>query len=196
MKKGNVLLAGVGGQGILLAGRIIADCAFNAGLDVKTSEVHGMAQRGGSVVSHIRFGPRVASALIPPGRADVILAMEELEGLRALGYLRKNGIVVLNRRRIEPRAAAPGAAPYPDKADELIAASGAAVASVDAAAAGRDLGNPRVENVVLVGLLSRYLPFSGEEWIRAVNGAVAEGLRAVNAEAFARGAAEGGTGRG
>lgn len=189
MKTHNILLAGVGGQGIILAGRVIAACAFNAGQSPRKSEVHGMAQRGGAIVSHLRFGGQVHSSLIPPGHADIILALEELEGLRNLAVLRPGGLVILNRRQVPPRAAASKDTPYPEDIPGRIRQAGATCEPVDAPGISRELGEPRVENIVLVGALSRHLPFSRAQWAAAVEEAVAPKLAAVNLAAFDRGAA-------
>ena len=182
----NILFSGVGGQGIILASRLVAKCAFNAGNAVKESEVHGMAQRGGSVVSHVRFGPEVFSPLIPVGKADFLVAMEELEGLRYTYFLKSQGRVILNTRKVPP----PNlnlSTPYPEDAVSRLAAMGFQVDALDALEIAKKEGSPKIENIVLVGTLSPYLPFPVSVWEEAIRESVPAKFIDMNIAAFQRG---------
>ncbi len=182
----NILFSGVGGQGIILAGRLLAKCAFNAGHMVKESEVHGMAQRGGSVVSHVRFGKEVFSPLIPVGKADFLVAMEELEGLRYTYFLKPRGRVVLNMRKVPPPHLNPST-PYPEDAVSRLNAMGFQVDELDALAIAKNAGSPKVENIVLVGTLSHYLPFPMSVWEETIRESVPSRFIDMNLAAFQRG---------
>lgn len=182
----NILFAGVGGQGIILASRLVARCAFNAGLMVKGSEVHGMAQRGGSVVSHVRFGEEVYSPLIPVGKADFLVAMEELEGLRYAYFLKPGSRVVLNMRRVLPPHLNP-ATPYPEDALERLKAQGFSVDALDALDVAKAAGTPKAENIVLVGALSCSLSFPTDLWERTIRESVPATFIDANIAAFYKG---------
>ncbi|HEX8947802.1 MAG TPA: indolepyruvate oxidoreductase subunit beta [Dissulfurispiraceae bacterium] len=182
----NILFSGVGGQGIILASRLVAKCAFNAGYIVKESEVHGMAQRGGSVVSHVRFGREVHSPLIPTGKADFLLAMEELEGLRYTYFLKPGARVVLNMKKILPPNLSP-ATPYPEDAPARLQAMGFEADTLDALEIAKSAGSPKVENVVLVGTLSHYLPFPVTVWEETIKESVPAKFIEMNLLAFRRG---------
>jgi indolepyruvate ferredoxin oxidoreductase beta subunit len=183
----SVLFAGVGGQGIILASSILAKCAFNNGLMVKQSELHGMAQRGGSVISHVRFGKEVYSPLIPRGRADFLVALEELEGLRYHFYLKPGGVVILNKKRVVPPMSDQVKSPYPEDVRKRIEDMGFSVREIDALEIAKGLGNPKVENVIIVGALSPYLEFRLDEWENAVREAVPKKTVELNIEAFKKG---------
>ena len=183
----SVLFAGVGGQGIILASSILAKCAFNDGLMIKQSELHGMAQRGGSVISHVRFGKEVYSPLIPRGRADYLVALEELEGLRYNFYLRPGGIMILNKKRVIPPSADPVKSPYPEDVRKRLKEAGFRVREIDALEIAKGLGNPKVENVIIVGALSSYLKFRLDSWENAVREAVPRKTVELNIEAFLKG---------
>jgi len=183
----SVLFAGVGGQGIILASSILAKCAFNDGLMVKQSELHGMAQRGGSVISHVRFGADVYSPLIPRGRADFLVALEELEGLRYNFYLKPGGVMILNKKRLVPPTADPVKSPYPEDVRKRLEEAGFRVMEIDALEIAKGLGNPKVENVIIVGALSSYLEFSIDEWEHAVKEVVPRKTVELNIEAFKKG---------
>jgi len=159
---GNILFCGVGGQGILLASEITAYALLEAGLDVKKSEVHGMAQRGGSVVAHLRFGKKVFSPLIEPGAADVALSFETMEAARYLPYLHKQSKVIVNDQKIMPPAVATGKMPYPANILDELRTRDIAVLTVDGAAIARQAGEPRSANIALVGALSAFLPIGVE----------------------------------
>ena len=183
----SVLFAGVGGQGIILASSILAKCAFNKGLMVKQSELHGMAQRGGSVISHVRFGKEVHSPLIPRGKADFIVALEELEGLRYNFYLKPGGVMILNKRKVVPPTADPLKSPYPEDVLKRLEDAGFRVMEIDAIEIANGLGNPKVENVIIVGALSSYLEFPLDTWESAVRDAVPRKTVELNMEAFRKG---------
>lgn len=183
----SVLFSGVGGQGIILASKVVGRCAFSTGYDVKESELHGMAQRGGSVISHVRFGDAVYSPLIPQGQADYYVALEELEGLRYQSFLKPGARVVLNRKQIVPVTVNPETNPYPDDVRTQLEAGGFRVTCVDAADIARQVGNMKVENIILVGALSRYLDFPIETWEAVIRELVPEKFVDLNLQAFRAG---------
>lgn len=188
----NIVLAGVGGQGTLVAGKLLGTAADISGLDVKVSEVHGMAQRGGSVITYVKMADEVFSPVVEPGTADFILAFEELEALRWAGLLRRDGCLLVNTIRIEPATVASGAMTYPeDIAGKLRAAveSRARIFAFDALEPARRAGNQRAVNVVMAGALSGLLPFPAENFDRAIDIVFPEKLRAVNHAAFRAGSA-------
>ena len=161
----NVLMAGVGGQGVLLASETLALAALAEGLEVKQSEVHGVAQRGGSVVSHVRFGPRVHSPLIRCGRASVLFAGEQLEALRHAHYLERGGLIVMGDRVIQPIQLNPESAiPYPEGVPEFLRGKGYEVLDIPALRMAVELGEQRCANVILLGLLSTRLELSQDSW--------------------------------
>ena len=148
METTNILLAGVGGQGVLLASQIFTSVAIEAELDVKQSEVHGMSQRGGSVTSHVRFGEKVYSPTIDPGEADFLIGFERLETLRNTHCLKVGGTIIYNSMRINPSSVASGAAEYPDDLAEQIAAFGAKTFKIDGLGLGESAGNARSANCI------------------------------------------------
>ncbi|MGC9315112.1 MAG: indolepyruvate oxidoreductase subunit beta [bacterium] len=180
----SVFITGVGGQGILLASEVLSEVARLSGADVKKSEVHGMAQRGGSVVGHVRFGPQVHSPLIADGEADVILAFEKIEALRHIKALKKGGMVVVNKQEIPPAPVAAGLMDYPEDAwDRLKKISDTAV-MVDGGGLAKEAGTIRAVNIVLLGALSNYLPFSDDLWAEAIKQRVPAKFVDVNMKAF------------
>jgi indolepyruvate ferredoxin oxidoreductase beta subunit len=183
----SILLAGVGGQGIVLASKILAKCAFTAGFMVKESELHGMAQRGGSVISHVRFGEEVYSPLIPRGTADFMVALEELEGLRYTYFLKPSAQVILNGKQVVPSIIIPENSRYPEDIKQRLEAQGFRVDAVKAIEIARELGNLKVENIILVGALSRYLPFAMEVWQKAIEESVPAKTIEINMKAFKTG---------
>jgi indolepyruvate ferredoxin oxidoreductase, beta subunit len=187
MKIINVLFSGVGGQGIILASKILAKCAFISGHMVKESELHGMAQRGGSVTSHVRFGEEVYSPLIPRGKADFLIALEELEGLRYAYFLRPNGYVILNQKRIMPSVMNPLHAPYPEDVKIQLETMGFHVDSVNAFEIAANLGNAKMENIILMGMLSQYLPFTISTWEKVIKESVPLKTIEINLVAFQKG---------
>jgi indolepyruvate ferredoxin oxidoreductase beta subunit len=183
------LLAGVGGQGIVLAGDLLAEAALSIGLDVKKSDIFGMAQRGGSVTSAVRIGPRVLAPLPRVGQADFLLAAEKMEAARNVPQLRPGGTAIVNNHSIPPLAVSSGAAAYPS--DEVVgralAARAAHIYWVDGEGIARELGNRRVANLALVGFLSYFLPLPLEAWEATIEHRVPARFLGVNKEAFARG---------
>ncbi len=182
----NVIICGTGGQGILLASEILCAAAIAAGNDVKKSEVHGMAQRGGSVSSHVRFGEKIYSPLVEKGNADLILAMEKLEGLRWVPYLAPGGKLVACDLEINPMTVNTGEAVYPD-VDAMMKEKGVPVTMVPAMEVARALGNMKVVNVALLGAVSPHLPIDAEYWREAIKQRVPGKFLEVNLQAFDRG---------
>jgi indolepyruvate ferredoxin oxidoreductase beta subunit len=180
-----VALAGVGGQGIILAAAIVAQAAMASGFEVKTSEVHGMAQRGGSVVSTVRYGKEVWSPVAP--RADLVIATETLEGRRALGLLSDKGTLVYATTVIAPGSVLRGERAYPDDLAEAAQARLVRLIAVDADALGREAGSVRAANVALVGAATHALPFASRAWERALELAVPAKMLELNRRAFALG---------
>jgi len=187
MKVTNVLMAGVGGQGIILASGVLAKTAAAAGLDVKKSDVHGMAQRGGSVLSHVRFGDRVYSPLIPDGETDILMAAEFLEGLRWLPQVRSRGRVVLSTQRILPPTVTRGEQAYPEDILEKIKRRDPRVIHLDCLEIAKAAGDVRTATMVLLGALSTLLPFAQQKWIELLEQGVPKKAVPVNLVAFRRG---------
>jgi len=180
----NMLLTGVGGQGVVLASYVLSHVAMAEGYDVKQSEVHGMAQRGGSVVSHFRFGEKVWSPLCAPGTVDLLMAFEALEGLRYVHWLRPGGRLVYNALRINPSPVSAGLAEYPPNIDELIRAAWPNVQCVDAYSLAVQAGTGRAANVAMLGAVSPSLPFARETWEEVIRKAVPPKTVEVNLAAF------------
>lgn len=184
----NIMIVGVGGQGTLLASRILGNVIIGQGFDVKVSEVHGMSQRGGSVVTYVKYGESVSAPIIDNGEADVILAFERLEAMRALPYLKEGGTIIVNDRAIDPMPVITGAAEYPDGIiDDLKKAAN--VISVDALEKAAQAGSIKAVNVVLLGILSNSFDFPEEKWIEALEASVPEKFLELNKKAFALGRA-------
>lgn len=184
---GSVLLCGVGGQGILLASEITSYALLGAGFDVKKSEVHGMAQRGGSVVAHLRYGEKVYSPLIEAGTAGIEVAFEMLEALRYLPFLNRQSRVILNIQRILPAPVASGSEKYPDDVLDQLRERGLSVFPVDAFETARSLGENRAVNMVLVGALSVFLPVDEGIFLEVIGKRVPQKFRKVNRDAFLQG---------
>ena len=182
-----ILLVGVGGQGTILAGQLLAMVAADAGLDVKVSEIHGMSQRGGSVSTVVRVGEKVESMVCDPGCADIVVAFEAVEALRAQQFLRDGGTLFVNDEQIVPVSVNVGNFTMPADAEARLNAIGAV--RIDAGEIARAAGSPKSTNVVLVGALSTALPFSVEEWQDAIHRRVPPKTIDANLEAFARGRA-------
>lgn len=182
----NIVICGVGGQGIILASDVLCHAALLAGHDVKKSEVHGMAQRGGSVITHVRFGRKVFSPLIAEGTADYILAFEKLEALRYADYLRKGGEIIVDNREIPPMSVLVGQAEYPADINQKLTRTGR-THFTDAARIADELGNVRVVNIILLGVLSRFLPLRQRCWHDAIKENVKERFVDLNIHAFNRG---------
>jgi indolepyruvate ferredoxin oxidoreductase beta subunit len=163
----NILMAGVGGQGIILASDVLADSLMAAGMDVKKSEVHGMAQRGGSVTSHVRFGKKVHSPLIEKGTADILYCLEMLEALRAVDFLHKDSVIILNDYRLNPPSVSLGAESYPEGIYDILKKHFGKVILIDGLGMAQKNGDPRTMGVVVLGHLSLYLDV-GKDIFRSV----------------------------
>lgn len=180
----NILLVGVGGQGILLASEILAETFKLAGFDVKKSEIHGMSQRGGSVVSHVRYGREVFSPTVPEGEGDILFGFELMETYRSLPLLKKGGKVVANNLKISPPSVLTGQEVYPDDLPERIRQSFPDFLLVDGQKLARDAGNPKAANTVLLGAVSRQLEIAEEFWLEALAKMVPAKALDVNRKAF------------
>jgi indolepyruvate ferredoxin oxidoreductase beta subunit len=180
----NILIVGVGGQGVILASNALSEVAMASGFDVKKNEAHGQSQRGGTVPSHVRYGAKVYSPVIGRGEADSILAFEELEGLRFAHFLKDGGKMILNRQRIYPPRVTSGMDRYPEDVGSILREHGIDTVEVDALSLANKLGNPLVVSTILLGVLSIYLEFQEKQWVDAISGLVPEKQRAVNLEAF------------
>jgi indolepyruvate ferredoxin oxidoreductase beta subunit len=184
----SVMIAGVGGQGTVLASKVLSLVAMKAGLDVKQSEIHGMSQRGGSVVTHVRFGEKVYSPLVTAGSADYIIAFEELEALRCFPYLKRTGLFIVNKQQMLPMPVITGAAQYPVDPAAEMADQGAKVIAVDASGIAQEKGDARAANMVLLGALAAALPIAEGLWYEAIGECLRADLVAMNLEAFKMGA--------
>ena len=182
-----IMIVGVGGQGTLLASRILGSVLLGQGFDVKMSEVHGMSQRGGSVVTYVKYGEHVYSPLVDPGEADYILAFERLEAARWVSYLKDGGTLILNDRRISPMPVITGAMPYPSEIVDKLSAKGAKLISSDALSLAIDAGNAKSVNVVLIGILSALTVFPEDVWQKAIYECVKSKFLELNRKAFALG---------
>ena len=183
----SILIVGVGGQGTLLTSRVLGRLAMDAGYDVKMSEVHGMAQRGGSVVTHVRYAEKVYSPLIEDGGADVILSFEKLEALRWAHYLKPGGVILVNDQEIDPMPVITGAVEYPGDIWESLENRAARIVPVAGLSTAQSLGNIKVMNTVLLGALSRYLEFTQEAWENAIECTVPPHTAKINNDAFRKG---------
>jgi indolepyruvate ferredoxin oxidoreductase beta subunit len=183
----NVLLVGVGGQGILLASEILSEAAMLAGFDVKKSEIHGMSQRGGSVVSHVRYGAEVFSPIVPEGEGDILFGFELMETVRSLPLLKPGGTVVANDLQISPPSVLMGQEPYPERLPERIKSQFSDFLLVDCQKMATDAGNVRAANTVLLGAVSRLLNISEEYWLKALEKMVPAKALEVNKRAFLMG---------
>ena len=181
---GNVFLAGVGGQGILLASEVLCEAFLSGGYDVKKSEVHGMAQRGGAVTTHLRFGKKVHSPLIEPGTAGLLIAFEKMEALRFAHYLSPDGTALVNAQEIHPPSVATGRERYPARIEERLREFTPNLFVVDALAAALSLNEVRAVNIVMVGAASRFLPLAEETYVKALRAALPERIVEVNVRAF------------
>ena len=169
----NIMIVGVGGQGTLLASRILGNTVIGEGYDVKLSEVHGMSQRGGSVVTYVKYGDKVYSPIIGKGEADIILAFEMLEAYRALPYLKKDGVMIVNTQTIDPMPVITGAAEYPadiaKKLEERIK-----LVQIDALSKAHEAGNIKAVNVVLIGVMAKNTDISYDKWVETIKKTVPE----------------------
>jgi indolepyruvate ferredoxin oxidoreductase, beta subunit len=183
----NILIVGVGGQGIILASRIISQALVEAGYDVKQSEVHGMAQRGGAVSSHIRAGEKVYSPLIPEETADYVLSFEKLETLRYMQYVAGKTVTLISDQRIDPPSVAAGKQEYPVDIMDRIRQKTRKISLVPAEKIAVELGNERVVNSILTGVVAGYLPVEKEIWIETFKKTLAPKMLEINLKAFERG---------
>ena len=182
----NVMIVGVGGQGTLLASRILGNITTSCGYDVKISEVHGMAQRGGSVVTFVRYGEQVAEPIVEEGQADVLIAFERLEAMRYAHFLKKGGTIIVNDQRIDPMTVVTGAMEYPENIIENLSAK-YNVISVNAMAEAEKLGNTRVFNTIILGLTATKMEFEKETWIETIKAIVPPKTVELNLKAFETG---------
>ena len=177
------MIVGVGGQGTLLASRILGNTVINEGYDVKVSEVHGMSQRGGSVVTYVKYGEKVYSPIIDEGEADIILAFELLEAYRALPFLKKGGKIIVNDQKIDPMPVITGAASYPANIAEKLSEV-ASVTVVDALSLAKEAGNIKAVNVALIGVMAKASDISKDRWIKTLEQTVPAKFLDVNKKAF------------
>ncbi|MBE7039762.1 MAG: indolepyruvate oxidoreductase subunit beta [Ruminococcaceae bacterium] len=183
----NIMIVGVGGQGTLLASRIIGAATLATGADVKLSEVHGMSQRGGSVVTYVKYGEDIASPVIDKGEADVILAFEKLEALRSVPFLKNGGTLIVNTQETNPMPVITGAAEYPENIIEKIENMGVNVIACDALALAKEAGNLKSVNVALIGVLAKHSNIEKNIWLDALSETVKPQFLEVNEKAFCLG---------
>ena len=183
METKSIMIVGVGGQGTLLASRILGNAVISQGYDVKVSEVHGMSQRGGSVVTYVRYGEKVNSPIIDKGGADMILAFELLEAKRALPFLKDGGKIIVNDQQIDPMPVIIGACEYPAAIDESLKAN-ADTTIVDALSLAKQAGNQKAVNVVLIGVMAKNWDIPYEVWTETIRNTVPEKFLEVNLKAF------------
>ena len=180
----NIMIVGVGGQGSLLASKLLGHLLLTQGYDVKVSEVHGMSQRGGSVVTYVRYGDKVASPVIDQGEADYIVSFELLEAARWLSFLKPDGQIVTNTQQIDPMPVIIGAAQYPEDLVSKMQATGAKVDAMDCLSLAEAAGSAKAVNLVLLGRLSKYFDASEEEWMQAIEAIVPAKFLDLNKKAF------------
>ncbi|MBR0463858.1 MAG: indolepyruvate oxidoreductase subunit beta [Clostridia bacterium] len=183
MSTTNIMIVGVGGQGTLLASRILGNVCVSEGYDVKVSEVHGMSQRGGSVVTYVKFGDQVNSPIIGKGEADIILAFELLEAYRALPYLKEGGRIIVNTQSIDPMPVITGAMTYPEDIVQKLSAK-VNVTAIDALTLAKEAGNARAVNVVLIGLMAKNTQIPHDVWLETLKATVPPKFVDVNVKAF------------
>ena len=184
MKTVSVMIVGVGGQGSLLASKLLGRLLVDEGYDVKVSEVHGMSQRGGSVVTYVRFGDKVYSPIITDGEADIIISFEKLEAGRYANYLKKDGKIVVNTQQIDPMPVIIGAAEYPENILDELTAKGVSIDALDALSLANEAGSSKAVNIVLMGKASKYFDIPYEKWITAIENTVAPKFVEINKKAF------------
>ena len=179
----NIMIVGVGGQGTLLTSRILGGIAREAGYDVKLSEVHGMAQRGGSVVTFVRYGESVAEPIVEEGCADVLIAFERLEALRYAHFLKKDGVLIANDQRIDPMPVVIGAAEYPENILENLEKK-YKVLKINAMSEAKKLGNARAFNTIVLGMAAKHMDFPKEAWLTVIEHTVPPKTIDLNKKAF------------
>ena len=180
----NIMIVGVGGQGSLLASKLLGRLRVDEGYDVKVSEVHGMSQRGGSVVTYVRFGDKVYSPIIDEGEADFIVSFEKIEAARWVNYLGKDGKIIVNTQQIDPMPVIIGAAEYPQDVLEEIKSAGVDVDAIDALSLAQQAGSAKAVNIVLMGRLAKGFDIPYENWIKAIENSVAHKFVEMNKKAF------------
>ena len=185
----NILIVGVGGQGALLASKTLGQVLLDAGYDVKVSEVHGMSQRGGSVVTYVRYGEKVCSPIVDKGQADYIVSFELLEAARYTEYLKSDGKIIVNTQMIDPMPVITGAVQYPENLVQKMKDAGFFVDAVDCLSLAQQAGTAKAVNIVLMGRLSKYMDFAEEEWLKAIEKLVKPQFLEMNKKAFALGRA-------
>lgn len=184
MKTVNLMIVGVGGQGSLLASKLLGTLLVDEGYDVKVSEVHGMSQRGGSVVTYVRFGDKVYSPVVAEGEADFIISFEKLEGARYVSRLKEGGKIICNTQQIDPMPVVIGAAEYPAEILESLLAKGIDIDAFDALSLAEEAGSSKAVNIVLMGRLAKYLQIPYEQWIDAIAKSVNPQFVEINKKAF------------
>ena len=184
MQTKNIMIVGVGGQGSLLASKLLGRLLVDEGYDVKVSEVHGMSQRGGSVVTYVRYGEKVYSPIIEEGEADYIVSFEKIEAARWLACLKKDGKIIVNTQQIDPMPVIIGAAQYPSDALDKISEKGAFVDALDALSLAEQAGSAKAVNIVLMARLAKYFDISYDKWLQAIEKSVAPKFVELNKKAF------------
>ncbi len=184
METKNIMIVGVGGQGSLLASKLLGRILLDKGYDVKVSEVHGMSQRGGSVVTYVRFGDKVYSPIIDKGEADFIVSFEILEAARYTEFLKPGGKIITNTQQINPMPVITGAAAYPENLAETIKSANIDLVAFDALKLAEEAGSPKAVNIVLMGMLSKFFDFTKEEWHTAIEKSVPPKFLELNQKAF------------
>ena len=179
----NIMIVGVGGQGTLLTSRILGGITVDAGYDVKLSEVHGMAQRGGSVVTFVRYGEKVAEPIVEEGQADLLIAFEKLEAKRYAHFLKKDGVLVVNEQRIDPITVVTGVASYPEGIVEELEKE-YTVYKINAMDEALKLGNSKVFNIIVLGMAAKHMDFSKEDWLKVIEKTVPPKTVDINKKAF------------
>ena len=187
MQTKNIMIVGVGGQGTLLASKLLVKLLLGKGYDVKVSEVHGMSQRGGSVVTYVRYGDKVYSPVIDKAGADVIISFEMLEAARWVEYLKKGGAMITNTQQVNPMPVIIGACEYPENLVEKIKALDVKLDAFDALKLAEEAGSSKAVNIVLMGRLSKFFDFTEEEWLTAIEQSVPAKFLELNKKAFALG---------
>ncbi len=182
----NIMIVGVGGQGTLLTSRILGGITTTAGYDVKLSEVHGMSQRGGSVVTYVRYGENVAEPIVEEGQADVLIAFEKLEAMRYAHFLKKGGVIIANDQRIDPITVVTGQASYPENILETLSEK-YKVISVNAMKEAKKLGNTKVFNTIIIGVAAKHMDFKHDKWVEVIKKTVPPKTIDINLEAFETG---------
>ncbi len=187
MNTKSIMIVGVGGQGSLLASRLMGNVLLSQGFDVKVSEVHGMSQRGGSVVTYVKYGEKVSSPIIDKGEADLIISFEQLEAARWVSYLKADGKIIVSTQETNPMPVIIGTATYPENIVERIKALGIDIIPVDALKIAEDLGNAKASNVVIMGVVSKLLSFDEKCWDDAIEACVPPKFLELNKKAFKAG---------